>query len=355
MFTPPFCPRRRCSQHRAPSPKFFQRHGHYWPKCRAHPVPRFRCRSCRHTFSRQTFRADYHDKRPDLNARLVDLTTMGVGIRMCSRRLGLSLRCTELKLRKIGRHLRQLNLNLRFPVEREYQLQFDEMETFETRRNTRPLSVPVLLDGPSRYCIWAESETIRPRGKMTKKRLEIIASEEQRLGIRKDRSRRAIKRTLDRGRKLVGSTTTITLRSDEKRTYPGLAKAAFGKSRLTHLKTNSKVPRTPWNPLFPINHEDARLRDMSGRLRRQSWLVSKKRRFLDLALQMHMAVRNLVKTRFNHDRETPAELMGFVHRPLTIRELLSWRQIWGDRSIHPLSPRGKSVESYQGALQMAEE
>jgi transposase-like protein len=353
MFTPPFCPRRSCPQHRDPRPNFFHRHGHYWPKCRAHPVPRFRCRSCRHTFSRQTFRADYHDKRPDLNARLLDLVTMGVGIRMCSRRLRLSLRCTELKLRKIGRHLRQLNLNLRFPVEREFQLQFDEIETFECRRNTRPLSVPVLLDGPSRYLIWAESATIRPRGKMTKKRLQIIADEENRLGVRKDRSRRAVQRTLKRGREIIGRKSCVTLFSDEKVTYPALARAAFGKRRLTHLKTNSKVARMTWNPLFPINHEDARLRDMSGRLRRQSWLVSKKWRFLDLALQAHMAVRNLVRTRFNYDEETPAQLMGYVHRPLTMREVLSWRQLWGGRSIHPLSPRRRSVDRYQESMRSA--
>ena len=108
MFKPPFCPRRSCSQHRAPAPNFYVRHGYFQAQCRPHPVPRFRCRSCRHTFSRQTFRADYYDRRPDLNAAVFNFITMGVGIRMCSRRLGLSLRCTELKLRKISRHLRQL-------------------------------------------------------------------------------------------------------------------------------------------------------------------------------------------------------------------------------------------------------
>ena len=43
------------------------------------------------------------------------------------------------------------------------------------------------------------------------------------------------------------------------------------------------------------------MRDLMGRLRRESWLVSKKRRYLDLGLQVHMAYRNLVRKRFNHD------------------------------------------------------
>ncbi len=278
---------------------------------------------------------------------------MGVGIRMCSRRLGLSLHCTELKIRKMSRHLRQLNLNLRGPIDRDVSLQFDELETFEGRRNTRPLSVPILLEADSRYCIWAESATIRPRGTMTAKRLKTLADEEYRLGRRKDRSRRAIRRTLARGRDLIPEQSRITLYTDEKRTYPGLARAAFGQRKLTHLKTNSKLARTTSNPLFPINHEDARLRDMSGRLRRQSWLVSKKRRFLDLALHMHMAFRNLVRSRFNSDEESPAQLLGFVPRRLTIGEALSWKQCWGKRSIHPLSPRGRSVRQYEAALAAA--
>ena len=80
-----------------------------------------------------------------------------------------------------------------------------------------------------------------------------------------------------------------------------------------------------------------------GRLRRKSWLASKKRRYLDLALQLHAAFRNLVRRRFNPDRESPAQLLGFAPRPLTASEALSWRQEWGSRSVHPLSRSGTSV------------
>jgi len=350
MFLPPFCPHRRCSQHRDPEPRFYRRHGYYHPLCRAHPVPRFRCRTCRRTFSRQTFRMDYRDHRPDLNVQLFDLVSMGVGIRMSSRRLGLSLRCTELKLRKIARHLRQLNLNLRRPMSGAVEFQFDELETFEGDRSLRPLTVPVLIERRSRYCLWAEAATIRPKGKMTRKRRERVRIDELRHGKRKDRSRRSILRTLARGRDLLATCASVVLYTDEKLTYPMLARESFGRALAAHDRTNSKAPRTIRNPLFPINHEDARMRDMMGRLRRKSWLASKKRRHLDLALQLHMAYRNLVRTRFNFDEESPAQVLGFVHRRLTKGEALSWSQRWGKRSLHPLSTRGKSVRRYEEAL-----
>ncbi len=108
MFAPPCCPYPDCSEHLDPDKSFYSRHGTYRPACRRRPVPRFRCRACKRTFSRQTFRIDYRDRRPDLNAALFSMTASGVGIRQSARILGLSLRSAQLKLRKIDRHLRLL-------------------------------------------------------------------------------------------------------------------------------------------------------------------------------------------------------------------------------------------------------
>ena len=268
----------------------------------------------------------------------------GVGLRQCSRNLSLSRRCVELKFRKVARHLRRLNLNLRRPLtDEDTRLQFDELESYETRRNTRPVSVPILIERDSRYVIWSESAPIRPRGKMSKQREEAIALENRVFGPRKDRSGRSVLRTLKRGAELVRKLDRVVFESDEKSTYPSYARRCFGRRRVEHRTTNSKLARMTWNPLFPINHTEAMVRDLLGRLRRESWLVSKKRRFLDLGLQLWMAYRNYVRRRFNEDDESPAELLGFAPRRMTTRELLSWRQDWGGESIHPLSRGGQSV------------
>ena len=116
-----------------------------------------------------------------------------------------------------------------------------------------------------------------------------------------------------------------------------------------HHTTPSKVPRMDWNPLFPINHTEAMARDLMGRLRRESWLVSKKGWCLDLHLQLFMAYRNYVRTRFNRDRESPAQLLGYVDRLMKPTELLSWRQDWGGRSIHPLAAHCESVADWRPA------
>jgi len=337
MFQPPRCPWRPCTFHLRPTPGFWARHGSYQPRCRPQPVPRFVCRGCRRSFSRQSFRADYRDHRPDLNPRLFLLLASGLGLRQSARILGLSLRCTELKFRKLARHLRRLNLNLRAPLTHPACLQLDELETYEGRRNTRPLSIPLLIESHSRFILWAESAAIRPRGKINAARRRAIAQDQQRLGLRRDDSRRALLRTLRRGAQSCGGLAQVQLCTDEKSSYPGLARRVFGTQRLHHLRFSSRLPRTSWNPLFAINHTEAMARDLMGRLRRDSWLVSKKRRYLDLGLQLFAAYRNYLRRRFNTDEASPAQGLGIVPRRLSAGELLGWRQDWGPMSPHPLA------------------
>jgi hypothetical protein len=217
----------------------------------------------------------------------------------------------------------------------------DELETFEARRNTRPLTVPVLIERDSRFLVWTESAPIRPRGKMSPARARAVLDDEKRLGKRRDRSRWSLSRTLARAAALVREHERVELETDKKTIYVKLAEEAFGKERLVHRTTSSKLPRDVKNPLFPINQTEALCRDLTGRMRRESWLVSKQRRYLDLALQIFAAYRNYVRLRFNHDWFSPAQRLGFVQRTLTPNEILSWRQDWGARSIHPLSRFGE--------------
>ena len=345
MFKPRFCPWRACAFHRAPQPGFYTSFGSYKPKCRSHSVPRFRCKGCRRTFSRQTFRADYYDHKPHLNAKLFEYLSSGVGLRESSRKLRLSRHSTELKARKIGRHLRQLNLNLQGKLPAWASLQFDELESYEGRRNTRPLTLPMVIETKSRVILWAESAPIRPRGSMSKKRLAAIEKDRRRHGERRDASRTAIRRTLARAKKVSTERTHLHIDTDKKKIYPQIISEVFGDLPITHVRTSSKLARDVCNPLFPINQTEALARDLTSRLRRESWLTSKRRRWLDVSLHVFIAYRNLVRKRFNKDSFSAAEKLGWIRRRLRPTEVLGWRQVFGKRSIHPLARKSESIES----------
>ena len=347
MFEPPRCPYRPCRFHLAPESHWYIGFGSYTALCRPSPIPRFRCLGCRRTFSRQTFRADYRDHRPDLNTRLFSLLASGIGLRQSSRLLALSRRCLELKARKVSRHLRRMNLNLQAPLPKSSTLQFDELETFEGLRTLRPLTVPVLIERDSRFVVWAESATLPPRHRRTRHGRDAETEQERAGRPRRDNSRHGCERTLLRARPLVAAHERVEIATDCKKIYPALIQEIFGQERVVHSQTPSTRKRDISNPLFAINQTEAIARDLMGRLRRQSWLASKKRRYLDLGLALFAGWRNFVRRRFNHDEHSAASWLGFVPRRMTEGELCSWRQDWRERSIHPLTLGSESIEAYR--------
>ena len=136
----------------------------------------------------------------------------------------------------------------------------------------------------------------------------------------------------------------MILQTDCKSTYPGLAKAAFGECRLVHGQTLGSDPRNGESPLAAINLTEAMMRDLTGRVRRESWLTSKRRRFLNLHLGMYAAWRNWVRPRFNRDEMCPGQVAGLAARRLSPGELVGWRQDWGQRSPSPYRRGDQAIQ-----------
>lgn len=352
MFQPPRCPNERCPEHADPRDKFFHRHGFYLAKCRPYPVPRFLCKSCGKSFSRQTFRADYHDNKPYLNPRVLEFITAGVGQRKSARILDITRKNFVHKWRKIARHGRRLDLNLKsraaraaraIPRKSTLVLQFDEFETYETRRNTRPLSVATMIERETRLIIGAMAAPIRPKGTMTRQRIAAIQAEEASFGRRMDRSRVACRSVFRSAAKLWPSAAAVHLETDEKLTYPGYFDEAFAGRKCLHTTTSSQAPRGVGTPLFAINLTEGILRDHAGRVRRDSWLTSKLRTYLNQHLALYAAWRNWVLPRFNRDEHAPGVLAGMAPRNLAKGEFLGWRQVWGARSPCPFGDGRRSM------------
>lgn len=338
-FTPPRCPNRDCVQHVRPEPGFYRRRGLYFPRCRSSGIQRYRCKTCKCSFSRQTFRHDYRDRRPEANVPLFLLMTSGVGFRQAGRVLEMDLRAVQKKQRKIARTLGFLHGNLcqSLPADRTWLL--DEEETYECA-SIRPLTMPVLIERQTWFVVATAVGSIRrlaPAGTARRRRQE---HEEQKSGPRPDQSSECVRTVLDDlARKVPHG--NVLLQTDQKASYATIARGVFGE-RLTHATTAGTRIRDTHNPLFPINTTLAMTRDNCGRLRRRSWLVTKKAERLQEHLFVFAAYRNYVRKRFNRDKstETPAKFLGLLPRNVRRSEILAWRQDWGDQSIHPMSNSG---------------
>ncbi len=340
-FRPPRCPNTSCPHHRDPEARFYWRHGSYRARCRAEAVPRFRCRHCGRGFSRQTFRHDYRDRRPDRNELVFQLLASGMGLRQASRVTGLKPTSVQKKMQKIGRTCRWLHRNLctRLPAGCTFLL--DEEETYESA-SIRPLTMPLLMECSSWFVVALGAGPIRRLAPEGSKRRFRQDREEREKGPRRDRSRRCTRVALGRLAQRVGPEPFV-IRTDEKASYRALIREVFG--RRARLETTlGSLARTTRNPLFPINTAMAMTRDNNGRLRRRSWLVTKRARCLRLQLQIFGVYRNYVRKRFNRDKDeriSSAAWLGLLPRAMTWSEPLLWRQDWGPRSIHPMSPMGE--------------
>lgn len=362
-FTPPRCPNQECSAHFDPPPKFFWRKGSYRAKCRYHPVKRFQCRICFRGFSRQTFRQDYCDNKPWLNRKLYRDLASGLGLRETGRRIGMTYRNTVLKFRKVAIHCAFAHRNNLFGLPRDGKYQMDEMIDYETERVIRPISLPALVESRSFFFLDSLSAPIRPSGKETEHKTARIAELEAIEGPRIDRSNAAVMRGLRRLARALRDPRdppdppdeaeplgTATLITDKRPSYKPLAKRALVGVDYVHLQVKGDAERRDTRcTLFPIHHTQALLRCRVGRLRRESWLKSKRRRWLDIHIALYATFRNYVRPRFNRDVATPAQILGIMPRPLTEEEVLGWRQDWGpDRAPHLLSNGEFTVREGRG-------
>ena len=195
QFAPPRCPNVACAQHRRPEPGFFVRRGSYRPRCRLEPVPRFRCRACGRGFSRQTFRHDYRDRRPECNHDLFVMLASGVGLRQAGRNLGLDVRGVQQKMRKMARTCGWLHDNLARHLPSGLCYLLDEEETYEGA-SIRPLTMPVLIGKETWFVVATAVGSIRrlaPAGTARRRRQD---EEERQHGRRPDQSSARVREVL---------------------------------------------------------------------------------------------------------------------------------------------------------------
>lgn len=326
MFVPPFCPYSACLFHDRPLPRFYLKLGFYQPRCRSHPIPRFRCRACRRSFSRQTFRADYRQKKPYLNAPFLHLMVSCVGLRQAARCLRVTRRTVERRFGWLAGHAVRYHSNRLRGALICGPFQLDEMESFEGNR-FQPVTVPVLIHRRTFFLVATGVGPLRRKGRLTEHQRLQRARHEAVHGRRPSRSSKAVRRVLRTLLPLVPPGSPVVLDSDRKSLYGLLGRELFG-HRFRWRAHSAEARRDRANPLFPINHTNARLRHFLARLRRRTWCVSKRRKALQGHLDIAALWVNYCRGITNRTGVTPAQALGIVPRACRAEEVLAWREDW---------------------------
>jgi transposase-like protein len=102
-FEPPHCPWEACGSHQGGQAFAWHRHGRF-TRGDGRRVPRFRCLTCRRTFSVQTFSCSYYLKRAELSAPVAAGLVAGSAHRQIGRSLGCAPSTVTRRSARLGRH-----------------------------------------------------------------------------------------------------------------------------------------------------------------------------------------------------------------------------------------------------------
>ena len=318
-FLPDFCPRRDCPSHSG-APFRFNRRGAYFRRCDRLTVQRFVCQACSHGFSEQTFHVNYRLKRPHLLLLFFLDRVSKVTHRQSARNHACSRTTEERHFHRLSGHCqafhdaRMAEISARGGLGRVFLL--DELETYEHHRTQKPLTVPILIERKSGFVLDTRVGTLPVRGK----RHARAGSSE-----RASESRKVVKAAFERLRQTCPPDRRLCVLTDRKTSYAQLLKALFG-DRCRHLRTISTRRRDVTNPLWPINHTLARVRDNVSRLVRETWAAAKLRSWLAGQLSIWVCYRNYVRDMTNRQAGiTPAMALGLLAQPKSVGQVLEWR------------------------------
>ena len=334
-FRPPFCPRDDCPDHRTDRPLGFHRHGIYRNR-KGRSVPRFLCRRCRRTFSRQAFSLAYYLKRPELLRPVAAGLQAGSAHRQLARTLGCAPSTVTRLSARLGRHalllmtvaLENLEGRLDEPVV------LDHFETFELSQDL-PFGVATAV-GATSWFIYALDPA--PHARTGKRTLY----QENRRRRRFPRPRRggyagSTDRVLRRLLPLISREQQLHVIGDGHPSYDR-AVARQAPTRRIHLERHPNPPRGPKGSprsaravardraLFPVDLLHGLLRHSLAAHRRETLAFGRRLNALMERLFLAALWRNFIKGRSERgDRTTPAMQVGLTDRPWTWQKALSRR------------------------------
>jgi len=236
-------------------------------------IQRFRCQTCRRTFSTATFQPTYRQKKRRINATIERLLTRKMNLSHIATFLRVAKTTVTRKLIFLGR-ARWAEFASGAGTPRQLlHVQFDEMQT-SVHTKCKPVSIPMAVDAKT-YKVVAFDVCSMPA------QHPLVEISLRKYGPRKDERPEAIARVLAQVAPMIGRGGTVT--TDMAPRYPGpIARIIPHAQHLAHRSRKARragqgeLKKIGRDPLFPFNHTAAMMRDHASRLVRQTWSNTKK-------------------------------------------------------------------------------
>ncbi len=342
-WTPPYCPNPKCRHHNNNEVTWpVKKIGYYRRLQTPTRIQRFTCKSCKRSFSTQTFANSYWQKRPDLDSKILMKTVGGMANRQIARDLKVSPKTVDRHISRMARHCMLFhNLMMEHsPPVREVVV--DGFESFEFSQYY-PIHHHVAVDKETDFFLYFTDSELRRKGRMTeaqkrrRQELELKLGRPDPKAIEKD-MRELLEVVLDGIDKVV-------LHSDDHKAYLRSMKTL--KTEIDHRITPGSQHRDKNNSLWVVNLLDLLIRHSSANHKRETIAWSKRRQSSAERLVILLVWRNYMKRRREKSRSSPTPAMerGMMERPLEIEELFAGRIFRGHCELPP-----RWAKYYDGAV-----
>lgn len=336
------CPDSSCSNH-APnsSTQWFDYHGAYLSCGRR--VQRYRCRSCRRTFSERTLSIDYWTHFSLDYAMLIHLFAAGCSVRALSRLFSTSVKTIQNRFSRLARAIIPTLSSLQHSIDLRENLVADGLENFFVSQDF-PNNIHVLVGKRSQYTYGFNYALMRRKGRKTEAQAIRCEALYPRVDFDLHTIKRGFKELTTQMNRVAKERSPLVLYTDEKQQYTtALAEDATIEKRresggFAHVQINSKLPRTLRNDLFSVNYIDREIRKDVPEYRRETVcfgrnVVNGLERFC-----VYLFHHNFIKRyriRVTDEERTHAEVAGISEAEVrTIREdVVKRRRFIRDKEI----------------------
>ena len=340
-FRPPHCPRPECAAH------LYQPRGYRPTRCGSYRracdpqqrIPRFRCPTCRCTFSRQSFATSYYLKRPELLHPIAGLLVAGSAHRQIARYLGCApATVTRLSVR-LGRHAGLLQEHAMAQLKQiEEPVVSDQFVTF-VRSQVERLGIETAV-GQRSWFVYAldGARYLGTTRRSRRKRLLKQAPKKATAGAVAASSRRVLESLLRK------APQGLDLISDDNPTYTAIVRRLNRKQgnarSIRHRRyanpdrgvgSDQTRARERDRAMFAVDLLHKLLRHCQAHHRRETIAFGRKTANVIGRAALFAVWRNFIKhvTERRPCRTTPAMRIGLAARPWTWRDVLAERLFEG--------------------------
>lgn len=332
-FTPQFCPYEGCLYHFGSHKNFYVKNGFSSTQKPPGLNQKYKCKFCKKGFSENTFSLEFRKKKVGLGEEVLINSMNG----MSNNSIAIKLKVSEATIR--NRLTLLARQSLLFEKEKHINLQikekvaYDGFETF-TYDQYSPCYINTAVGSKSMYNYSTTFSPLNRKGRMTneqKLKLKTLIKLHGRYptnGISK--SSEYVFSLLEKY-----SVGTLELITDEHLSY----KKALKRIRLPsiqHSTIHSSEPRTPSNPLFPINHLHRNYRHFFSSQHRETISFQKHEAGLMEKVQLMKIYKNYMRTKFtrssnfdpNAGKWSPAMYLNLESKVLEFDEIFKNRRFY---------------------------